>query len=549
MLISWKQKGVSGDFATTSNWDPATIPGPADDAIIGARGTYTVTSSVDETVNSLAITNKHATLFIGGGSSFSDTFGGVNDGTIVVDSSSSMFIGTNTANTTLSNVGTIDLENSSLLIGLPGVSTSLTVSVTGGGHIDLSGGRIGPSNDSDVDLVTDNTISGTGSINFSVGGQEAGGHWTNQGIVDASTPNGTLVIGNTHIENSNILEATNGGLLRFVIAPLDNAAQGIVEAKGGNSEVIIGNDLASGPDTNAGLMAAVDSGTLLFQDAPRLDNTLGTIEAGHGSTIGLEEDNSIVGGSVTVMRGGVFEAELSGASTVTGALVTNAGTVGAEGANLTIIGDVTNTGTLDANNATLVIDGAVSGGKATLEGTGEIEFGAASAADVTFAANSTAILKLDNSFSGTVSGLTTGDYIDLSNINFADKPTLSFVFKTHVLTVTDTVSDVTDTITFKGAIGSFSAQSDGNGGTFITDPPVKVSHDSFVFAANLGDNGSKPSDAPMHHEPIDPSHPGGDFADLALMGQAHANDVHLTAAPDAIDGHHAAALAAHHFLV
>ena len=36
MLISWKQ-GASGDFATASNWNPAAVPGPGDDAIIGAK--------------------------------------------------------------------------------------------------------------------------------------------------------------------------------------------------------------------------------------------------------------------------------------------------------------------------------------------------------------------------------------------------------------------------------------------------------------------------------------------------------------------------------
>jgi hypothetical protein len=41
--------------------------------------------------------------------------------------------------------------------------------------------------------------------------------------------------------------------------------------------------------------------------------------------------------------------------------------------------------------------------------------GAASAADVTFAANSNTILKFDNpsAFTGTVSGLSTGDLVDL----------------------------------------------------------------------------------------------------------------------------------------
>ena len=56
-------------------------------------------------------------------------------------------------------------------------------------------------------------------------------------------------------------------------------------------------------------------------------------------------------------------------------------------------------------------------------------------------------------------------FIDLTNINFADNPTLSYSSKTHVLTVTDNVSHVTDTIKFAGVVGSFSAQSDGSGGT------------------------------------------------------------------------------------
>ena len=151
-------RGISGDFATASNWNPAVVPGPADDAIIGAKGTYTVTSSVNETVNSLTIANKHVTLLIDGGSTFSDVFGGVNDGTVVVDGST-MVVGTNTTNTTLSNVGTIDLNDNSLLkIGF-GAAASATDLLNGGGHINLSGGEIGGFDEATV--VSDNTISGT----------------------------------------------------------------------------------------------------------------------------------------------------------------------------------------------------------------------------------------------------------------------------------------------------------------------------------------------------------------------------------------------------
>jgi hypothetical protein len=187
--------------------------------------------------------------------------------------------------------------------------------------------------------------------------------------------------------------------------------------------------------------------------------------------------------------GRMGEAERA-AGTIFGAVVTNAGTIGAEGANMEISsnvinrgildatnaslfidGDVTNAGNLNANNGAIVIQGAVSGGKGTIQGTGEISFGGPSAAHVAFAANSNGKLALDAAFTGTVSGFTVGDSIDLQNFKFADNPTLSFSSKTHVLTVTDNVTGVTDTITFKGPVGPFSAQSDGSGGTLITDPP------------------------------------------------------------------------------
>ena len=153
-------------------------------------------------------------------------------------------------------------------------------------------------------------------------------------------------------------------------------------------------------------------------------------------------------------------------------------------------------------------------------------------------------------FTGTVSGLVSGDYIDLTNINFADNPTLSYSSKTHVLTVTDSVSQVTDTITFKGAVGSFSAQSDGSGGTFITDPPppanmVAVSHsqDTFVFAPNLGENTG--ANFNTHNETIDPPKP--EFTELAaLIAQAHENGANAIAHDEADIMHHAQALTTEH---
>jgi hypothetical protein len=167
----------------------------------------------------------------------------------------------------------------------------------------------------------------------------------------------------------------------------------------------------------------------------------------------------------------------------------------------------------------------------------EIVFDGASAAKVTFAANSSAMLKLDDpsAFTGTIFGLTTGDSVDLTNINFADNPTLGYSNKTHVLTVTDSVSQVTDTITLKNVSGSFTARSDGNGGTLITDPPLlnkgAVSHDqdAFVFSSNLGESAVAHYDA--HNVPfypvelaeiLTPAHEGAMYHDAGDLSHAAA---------------------------
>ena len=159
-------------------------------------------------------------------------------------------------------------------------------------------------------------------------------------------------------------------------------------------------------------MEATQAATLLIESVTIdnfLNHTKGTVKAGKDSTVGLE-NATIDGGFVTVKHGAMIEAE-QGSNTITGADVKNAGTIGAEGADLTIVGDVHNSkGDLDADNAILVIDGTVKKGTATLEGTGEIEFGGASSAHVKFAANAEATLKLDDplTFKGTVSGFTPG---------------------------------------------------------------------------------------------------------------------------------------------
>ncbi len=86
--------------------------------------------------------------------------------------------------------------------------------------------------------------------------------------------------------------------------------------------------------------------------------------------------------------------------------------------------------------------------------------------------------QLDDSvhFSGTISGFGVPGNIDLRDIAFGSATTLGFSEAGDNLSGTLTVSDGTHTANIillgQYATGNFTKQSDGNGGTLITDPPL-----------------------------------------------------------------------------
>src|SRR6266446_5342568 len=112
--IAWAT-GISGDFATAANWSPATVPGSGNDVAISPSGTYTVTSSISETVNSLT-TAAGATLAVTGGTFTinSGTGAGANAGTLRVDAGGTLHvIGTIAGSgSVIINGGTLDLTGS-----------------------------------------------------------------------------------------------------------------------------------------------------------------------------------------------------------------------------------------------------------------------------------------------------------------------------------------------------------------------------------------------------------------------------------------------------
>ena len=110
-------------------------------------------------------------------------------------------------------------------------------------------------------------------------------------------------------------------------------------------------------------------------------------------------------------------------------------------------------------------------------GAATIEFAAASAETVNFAAGSTGTLKLDDSaaFTGSVSGLTTTTYIDFADLAWEQgQMTASFSgdISGGKLTVSD--GNQSDVINLAGDYtqSGWTLSQDSNGKTLVVDPPL-----------------------------------------------------------------------------
>ncbi|WGR93892.1 hypothetical protein MTX20_05475 [Bradyrhizobium sp. ISRA435] len=134
-----------------------------------------------------------------------------------------------------------------------------------------------------------------------------------------------------------------------------------------------------------------------------------------------------------------------------------------------------------ANGGTVTALGEVSGsGTAEISGTGTMEFGAASAANVTFDANATGHLILDDAFhfTGTVSGLTANDDIDLKGIGFGAETTVSFTGNQAgtggTLTVSDGVHTANLVLLGQYDPTGFNEKADATNGTVVSYDPHHI---------------------------------------------------------------------------
>jgi fibronectin-binding autotransporter adhesin len=296
VAIHWKSD-VGGDFALASNWNKGAVPGATDDAILDAAGAtaYTVTSSTSETVHSIQ-TLTTATLSITGGtfSASAGTGTGGNAGTIMVGDATVFDVGGSLANTGL------------IAIDSAGDTTEMfltaNTTLSGGGHLTLS--------DSAANYIfatattttlnnVNNTISGAGQI--------------------------------------------GDGQMTLI-----NQKAGVIDATGANALTL---NTGASTLTNAGLIEATGSGGLGFGSETVNDSTGGTITAGAGSFVNIQNAD-IIGGVLQSTGTGIVQMTGSATLDAATAAMTLSGTLSiADAATLTIKGALTNNGTISSNSA------------------------------------------------------------------------------------------------------------------------------------------------------------------------------------------------------
>ncbi len=290
--IHWLN-AINGSFTNPSDWSGGTAPGASDDAILDAVGsTFTVTSSTNETVNSIQ-TAGNATLAITSGTftAANATGLGGNGGTISVADGATFAVGG-----ILNNAGAIELlaQGNAAVLAL----ASGGVTLTGGGTLALNNYRThneivsvgsAPSTLTNVD----NTIWGNGTIGI---GNGVGVDLVNeaQGFIGAGADSfqGLYVFSPT-VSNTGTIESTDYGRITFENGTINNAG-GILVADGHYSSINLGIE-----QLNGGTLSASGTGTCSSSQS-----TL------NGSSTPIVIIGSFLTGNETTMEGAIVNEGL-----------------------------------------------------------------------------------------------------------------------------------------------------------------------------------------------------------------------------------------------
>jgi hypothetical protein len=334
-------------------------------------------------------------------------------------------------------------------------------------------------------------------------------------ILDAPGSSGYTVTASTGQTVAAIQTAANATL--GVSGPFvaTNGSGGGVNA--GKIEIADGGSFtAGGTLDNAGLITlSASSGLTSLVAADAL-----TLTGGGYVLMGNSADNIIVGSSKSATltnvsntiagAGDLGNRELTLVNAVAGKIesdqpskrliidtgnntIVNAGLIEAEGAGLIVMSPIDNTGYLKAAGGVLTVYSAVTGTGLGIVAGGTLQVYSPFNQEVAFQGGGGLFLAQSVNYGGLIAGFsTTGtDSLELGDIAYdgSTRATYSGTTSGGVLTVTDGVD--TAHIRFEGnyTASTFTASSDGHGGTIIVDPaagPPATAHRFIAEAAALG---------------------------------------------------------------
>jgi hypothetical protein len=533
MNIYWKSTVASGSFTTASNWVQGAVPGLNDVAEITSgpfvslnSGSPVTVLGINVVVGTLAIVSdltategtaigaNRGTIELTNGAEFD--FGG-NFKNINTLNDNSGTLGVVDTDVTLSGAGAVGLASNTAIINIrAGLSlTNVDNLIAGQGAIQGGGtlinqtkGVINASISNEILFATN--IRNTGMLEASsLGILEIDGRVDNHGggIINTDTghislSDGADIIGGTLGSSSTSTPLISvDGTVVFDGSKSSVPTNTLLNTKGA-IQVSAGSNLdLQGTIRNLGTWdvqtATINiNGTVTLQGLGRVELTDSRVE-GAGATATLANVNDTIEGRGTIGGGGLkLNNEVGGIIKAqsgqfplvidTGAnTIVNAGQIRADNGTLFIASNLNNSGGKlhSSENHTLYAEGNVTGGSATIDEQGIIEFGSASSAATTFATGSTGQLVIDKSanYSGTIGGFgaNTTQSIDLTDFNFTGAHATSF--SAGVLTLTNSSGKVVH-LNFSGThtLASFHLSDDGNfngtaDGTKITDPPVTSS--------------------------------------------------------------------------
>ena len=359
--IKWTNP-AGGDFATATNWMGGVVPGPSDDAIFSLAGHYIVTSSANETVNSLQMV-KGPTLAITAGT-FTATNGsgsGTDNGLIQLGDNTDFVFGG-----TLAGTGTLQVNGT--YYGTNLLINSATATLSGGGTIalgDFGGNRFYANTAGDQLINASDTISGAGQLgngNMAISNGAAG-------VINANAAGNALVLnaGTYGVSNAGLIEATGTAGLIIASSGITQTGTGTVQAI--NSFVYIENSAIAG-----GAVSSTGTGEIqvVYGDTGELNGVkiaAGTVQVSDNADLYL--DNTITNDG-TIFQDGTYYGNYlyinSAAVTLTGGGSLTLSDYSANRIAASVAGDklvnlnniISGSGQI-GNNSTLAIDNRAAG--------------------------------------------------------------------------------------------------------------------------------------------------------------------------------------------